>query len=45
MENDKLIEQISQREDAIVDKVASRKMKSSPIIARIQRADELRKKQ
>ena len=44
MDNDRLIAQISQREDASVDKVASHKIKSSPIIARMQRADELRRK-
>ncbi|APJ03101.1 serine/threonine-protein kinase [Silvanigrella aquatica] len=44
MDNERLIAQISQREDASVDKVASRKIKSSPMIARMQRADELRKK-
>ena len=45
MDNDRLIAQISQREDASVEKVASHKMKSSPMMARMQqRADELRKK-
>jgi serine/threonine protein kinase len=44
MDNDRLIAQISQREDATVEKVASRKIKSSPMITRMQRADELRKK-
>lgn len=44
MDNDRLIAQIAQREDASVEKVASHKIKSSPIIARMQRADELRKK-
>ena len=44
MENDRLIAQISLREDASVEKVASRKIKSSPMISRMQRADELRKK-
>ncbi len=43
MDNDRLIAQISIREDASVEKVASRKI-SSPIISRMQRADELRKK-
>ncbi|WGL59112.1 hypothetical protein QEJ31_11330 [Pigmentibacter sp. JX0631] len=44
MDNERLIAQISQREDASVDKVASLKIKSSPIITRMQRADELRRK-
>ena len=45
MDNDRLIAQISQREDASVEKVASHKIKSSPMMARMQqRADELRKK-
>jgi hypothetical protein len=35
MENDRLIAQISQREDATVEKVASRKIKSNPMIARM----------
>lgn len=44
MENDRLIAQISQREDSSVEKVASRKIKSSPMISRMQKAGELRKK-
>ncbi|KAB8031825.1 protein kinase domain-containing protein [Fluviispira multicolorata] len=44
MENEKLIAQISQREDAGVDKVGTLSTKTSTVISRMQRADELRKK-
>lgn len=44
MENDRLIAPISQRENSSVEKVASLKIKSSSLIARMQRADILRKK-
>ncbi len=44
MENEKLIAQISQRDDAGVDKVGTLSAKTSTVISRMQRADELRKK-